>query len=121
MKTYPVAGKVVWSDGQPAAELAGGSVEFAAVEEQALKVSPRGGIGPDGTFHLTTFRENDGAPAGRYRVLVMPPLTMVDDEKPAPPPIMDPRFRSFRTSKLEVVVEPKANDISLPIERAKKR
>ncbi|MBY0459628.1 MAG: hypothetical protein K2V38_20100, partial [Gemmataceae bacterium] len=38
-----VEGKVVWADGSPATELAGGQVIF---ESQAMRITARGEIGP---------------------------------------------------------------------------
>lgn len=122
--TYPVEGSVVWADdGAPAKELAGGMVQFE-LDADAPKdaVSPRGAIRDDGTFRLTTFADGDGAPAGRYRVLVVP-LVWTEGmlgEKKAPPPALDPRFRAFATSGLTATVEPKANAVELRVGRVRK-
>ena len=37
-------------------------------ENKADRFLPSGVVGEDGTFQLTSFSPNDGAPAGRYRV-----------------------------------------------------
>src|SRR5262245_20495486 len=72
-KTYPVQGKVLWSDGKPATELAGGMVQFDLVTwEPKEKVSPHATILEDGSYRLTSFKQHDGAPAGKYRVWVVP-------------------------------------------------
>src|SRR5262245_62694231 len=72
-KTYPVEGRVVWSDGTPAKELAGGMVSFDLItDEPKDKVNPHGDIQEDGSFRLQTFKPDDGAPAGKYRVAVTP-------------------------------------------------
>jgi hypothetical protein len=66
--TYPVTGKVVLPGGKP--------VEHATVvlhpvnDADPEAVKPRGKVGKDGTFALTTYEGQDGAPAGEYRVTV---------------------------------------------------
>src|SRR5947209_5023568 len=59
--TYPVEGKVVWADGSPITELAGGMVQFES-EKLTPNVSARGTIQPDGTFRIGTHNPDDGAP-----------------------------------------------------------
>ena len=62
---YPVMGKVLLADGKPAA--------FATIVFHPAKpdgVKPHGSVGADGSFQLTTYAGNDGAPAGSYRVTV---------------------------------------------------
>ncbi len=71
-RTFPAGGKVIHKNGKP---LTGGSVEFTTVADPLLRVV--GTIGSDGTFTLSTVKDNakaDGAPAGEYRVMVQPPL-----------------------------------------------
>ena len=71
-RTYPVKGTVVFKGGKP---MTAGTVQFNSADDPLLRVM--GTIGPDGTFTLTTVKDNakaDGAPAGEYRVLVIPPM-----------------------------------------------
>src|SRR5262245_51662606 len=63
----PVNGKVVHKDGTP---VTAGMVIFEPVSQ---KVSARGEIHADGTFHLGTNSDNDGAMEGEYKVLIAPP------------------------------------------------
>jgi hypothetical protein len=60
----PVRGSVA-RDGNP---LRGGKIEFTPVAKGQPAV---GLIQPDGTFQLSTNRENDGAMAGGYRITVL--------------------------------------------------
>jgi hypothetical protein len=62
-QTVPVKGKVTYK-GQP---LTQGSITF---EPDGSGREAHGGIQPDGTFVLTTFKEGDGAVAGVHRVAV---------------------------------------------------
>lgn len=113
---YPVQGKVKYSDGEDAKELAGGLVEFESVEG---KNSARGEIRPDGSFEMTTERPGDGVWAGKHKVVVSG--KMPEPDKPRPPRVIDPRFEKYETSGLEVTVEPKKNQITLTVDRAATR
>ena len=53
VRLHPVQGVVVWSDGQPARELAGGAVSLRMEGDAERKTRPNGGIQPDGTFTLS--------------------------------------------------------------------
>ena len=66
--TYSVSGKVLLPDGKPAQHA---TVVFHPTEETGPDVvKPRGKVAADGSFKLTTYDGNDGAPAGEYRVTV---------------------------------------------------
>lgn len=65
--TFPVTGKVL-VNGKPAEHA---TVVFHPVGESGpTVVKPRGKVGADGSFVLTTYDGNDGAPAGDYLVTV---------------------------------------------------
>lgn len=115
---FPVEGRVVFEDGKDATELNKGLVELQSIDVQP-PVGARGEIGADGKFVLGTETEKDGVPAGRYRALVMPPRTIIDESKPLPPPVMERKFQQFETSGLEVTVESKPNNLTLKVERVK--
>ena len=72
---YSAGGKVVYKDGKP---VTGGRVIFEPITN---KVSALGYIQEDGSFRLSTNRENDGAPEGDYKVLVLPPPTPEEGKK----------------------------------------
>ena len=63
--TYPVSGRVVFSDGTP---VTFGSVEFHHAEHD---LTSSGSIEKDGTFRLGTFEDGDGAPAGSHEAVVI--------------------------------------------------
>ncbi len=107
---YPVKGKVVYADGTA---IPGGMIEFESVDHQP-KVNARGRINPDGTFMMGTFAVDDGAVAGKQRVIVIPPMR---DEKAkvATPLAVDLRFANYARSGLEVMVEPKENDLTITV------
>ncbi len=71
-ETFPVKGKVVYENGQP---VPSGMVQFQSQSDQSVLVN--GGIQPDGTFTLSSVKEDyriDGAIAGQHRVTVVPPM-----------------------------------------------
>lgn len=113
-RPYPVRGVVVYEDGQPAKELAGGSVTFTPASDTGQMISS-GSIEDDGTFVLSCKREGDGAIAGKHRVEIeLPGIEGQED---------DPKFRSpkvaidSKSAVQEVTVEPRSNDITLKVTR----
>jgi hypothetical protein len=119
--SYPVHGRVVWSDGSPAKELEGGFVGF---ESLVNDVNARGDIAADGTFSLSSLKKDDGLPPGKYQVVVAPPEPFYDEQAPAQPAIgrrmLPMKYQSYQTSGLESTVEAKENDITLTIDKAKR-
>jgi hypothetical protein len=64
---YTVRGKVLYK-GEPAA---GADVVFQLkIDKSKDPIRPTGKVRSDGTFLLSSFRSDDGAPAGDYNVLV---------------------------------------------------
>jgi hypothetical protein len=63
---YPVKGKVLLPDGKPLTE---GGVEFIGLK---APVTVSGKLGPDGSFSLGMPDSKEGAPAGEYRVRIVP-------------------------------------------------
>ena len=76
--THPVSGAVTFSDGSAVSV---GLIEFLPT---AGGPSPRGVIQPGGTYSLTTYEADDGAPTGDYAVLVSQPQLAVGAMRPAP-------------------------------------
>jgi hypothetical protein len=110
---HPVQG-TVFLDGQPATELAGGTVMFNSSE---LGRSASGEIQADGTFRLGSLKKDDGALPGKYQVTVSPPET---------PPAGERGRRgggskgiAFEEPKIEVVIEAKSNDVPIQLRRRK--
>ncbi len=117
-KFYPVEGKVVYDDGAP---FPGGMVLFESVEAvssngKTLPLSARGTIQSDGSFKLTTRSEN-GALAGKHRVVVSPPPeNMIGLTKP-PVRIVDTKYQRFDTSGLEATVTEGDNNFTFTVTR----
>jgi ribosomal protein S12 len=102
LKTYQVEGQVVFKDGSP--------VKVGIVETKALgkSVQATGTINKDGSFHLTTYRENDGAIAGQHRVVViqMIPVEDIPNYRPSTMGVVHRKHASYNTSELTMSVEP---------------
>lgn len=111
-KTYPVHG-VVTLDGKP---LEGGTVLFESIEPGGhrsggvvggKRYTARASIDPQGRYRLSTFGDNDGAVAGRHRVVVLPDLSQVPDTPGARPPVEVPaKYQWPETTDLEYEVKP---------------
>jgi hypothetical protein len=127
--TFPVSGQVRFDDGQPVPH---GIIEFRS---EQTGVSARAKLDSAGHFVLGTFTLDDGAPAGKYRVVIVqhfdiPPQTHVhthadevaddhsqighDAEKHVA--LADirvaPNFSDYATSPLRAAVEPGDNNQS---------
>ena len=101
---HPVKG-MVSLDGQPATELAGGTVTFNSSE---LHQSASGAIRADGTYLLS-------AVPGKYQVTVSPPEVRPAGERGRH--VATAKMVHFEPAKLEVTVERGDNDIPIPLHR----
>jgi hypothetical protein len=109
---YPVRGTVVYEDGQPAKELAGGTVIFNSDE---LKTSASAEIDAQGAFRVSAVRPGDGLLPGAYQVTIAPPAPPGPREDRAKaPPIIDPGY----VEPSSVTVERKTNQLTLKVRRA---
>lgn len=105
--THIVKGKVVFSDGTP---VQFGDVETLSVDQ---RINARGKIEKDGTFTLTTYKENDGAVAGEHKVVIIQmtgsPLMAAAKMGPIQHTHghdTGAKYRSYDTSGLNFKVEP---------------
>ena len=114
-RRYPVQGKVTFPDGKV---LTRGTVEFQSIG-QSPPSTATGSIQPDGSFELETATAKDGAIPGRHRVVVVGDDEIsTSEERPwkLSKSLVHPRHARFKTSGLEVVVEPKRNAIVIQVE-----
>jgi hypothetical protein len=109
-RVYPVSGKVLF-EGKPAARAI---VKFYAVDPAGKKdsqaVVPQAVVDDDGSFRLTTYSSEDGAPAGKYNVSVFwakPSKGGDDYDKP----LIPARYLNAETSGLTAVVEERATEL----------
>jgi hypothetical protein len=117
VKTYPVRGKVVLTDGN-IKQLDSSHVEFMLESDNTVRAS--GLIGPDGDFEMQSVHDGKvrkGAPEGTYRARIYLSNEGDDDDgrKRRPPPV-HPRFLDFKTSDLSFQV-PTDGDITVTVSR----
>jgi hypothetical protein len=116
-RLYPVEGQLVWSDGQPATDLAGSMVCFESAKHRTVS---RSVVQADGRFRLTTEKPEDGVPDGTHRVYVVEYRTGGGEGEPLSPARMDERFGHPATAGLEVTVPPDGR-VVLKVDRAPRR
>ena len=111
-KTHPVGGRVVYGQEEaPAGDLVGYGVTAVGADPPITAV---GVIEDDGSFVLSTFGDEDGAVAGRYRVALTPPLPYGDE--PPSPVLIDAKYLDPDTSGLEINI-PGDEQVVLTVQR----
>lgn len=86
--TYPVSGQVIFANGQP---LPGGMLRLHPKDPPEREGHAR--LDSDGTFKVSSFGKDDGAPAGRYVVTIDPPPKL---EHAVPTQFLDPATSPWR-------------------------
>ncbi|EMI20934.1 hypothetical protein RMSM_02146 [Rhodopirellula maiorica SM1] len=115
--TYPVYGVVRFPDGKLLRE---GTIEFEISGVQN-PVTATGEIAPDGSFFLGTYQIDDGAVAGRHRVVVIADSVIgTGVERPGllPKSILHPKYRDFNTSDIVIDIQPATNNVVIDVEYA---
>lgn len=99
----PVSGKVVFDEG---GVVRSGIIELTSVDNRH---TARSRISPDGTFHLGTHTNTDGAYVGRYRVIVaqIVPVEDVPATGHAPHGLVHEKYADYATSGLTAEIPPK--------------
>jgi len=116
---FPVAGRVTIKDGGP---LTGGHVFFFEVEESSpspdrQRASSKGAIGPDGTYRMGTYKDDDGVPEGKYKVLVVPPRPPNPDQPPPDWPPFSARYARYKDTPLQYTVIRGKNEYPIEVQR----
>jgi hypothetical protein len=105
---FPVQGKVLLH-GKP---LAHAFVVFHPVERSGPgDLRPRAQAENDGTFFLSTYDSEDGAPLGEYRVTVEKFKPPTDADNGPPVNLLPARFARPDTSRLTARVHEGSNDL----------
>jgi hypothetical protein len=113
---YPVRGKVLTANQKPAT---GAMVTFHPVTPDPKDAArPVGKVDEQGEYRLTTYTENDGAPAGAYTVTIIWPTPKKAPFEPDGPDKLGGKFARPESSPHKVTVEAKPDKevptISLP-------
>src|SRR5262245_20039989 len=107
--THPVSGQVMY-DGKAAAGVKVFLLPTSAPMIPQIPANPHGVTGPDGTFKITTFKDEDGAAEGGYQVILLWPPEAKEGEEASE----EDRLLGWYTavySKLSVHVKPGENRI----------
>ncbi len=72
---------------------------------------PRATVGPEGKFQVSTYGENDGAPAGEYVILVTWEAPNPKNEEASGPDRLGGRYIDPAKSKLTATVEPRPTEL----------
>jgi len=107
-KLYSVKG-MIYINGEPAKDV---NVMFTPVTpfEDGLLLSPAAATDEDGSFRLTSFDPDDGAPAGEYQVTVTFPMSRFNKNLSGIDRLKG-KFSDPKTSGLKATVEPKSNNL----------
>jgi hypothetical protein len=98
--TYPVRGKVLLSNGQPAYPA---SITFYAKDKPGNDAMAL--TGPDGSFALGTFSKDDGAIPGHYAVTIEPLALGTGSAKNLPRITIPKQYLSESNTPLNVEVK----------------
>jgi hypothetical protein len=110
LPVFPVKGTLIL-EGKP---LANADLVFhptTPLPKDASQILPRGRTNEDGAFNLTTYYDNDGAPAGKYRVTVSYRGSHQNLRTSDEPELMPSAYRSPRESVLRAEVQEGDNDL----------
>jgi len=110
-----ISGRVVGRDGKNTGD--------GAIEKQwgpsDFEYAAAGRIEPDGTFRWGTERAGDGAPAGQYRVIVMPVALGDSELAEGKQPAVDGKYTKYGTSGITFEVKPGKNELNITVTRPK--
>jgi hypothetical protein len=100
--TFPVQGRVL-INGKPAA----GVQVFFHPQDELQRGKPRGITDAEGRFHLRTYHDGDGAPAGQYTITLYWPAPYKSNmpaEDQMPPDRLGQRYMNPKASTLRATV-----------------
>jgi hypothetical protein len=110
---YPVQGKIVDAEGKP---VSGATVIFCPAENVYDNANKPAGLSDQhGNFTLTTYAQNDGAPAGEYVVAVEWRTGPKNPDKPrqAPPDRLGGKFSDPKKSPLRATIIKGKKDVEI--------
>jgi hypothetical protein len=115
---YPVSGQVSFK-GNPM--VGGGTISFVPIDADSGK-GAGGKIDAQGNYVMTTYREGDGAPAGKYRVLirqfvVVEPENVPDGQTAGEGGVVMPRTQVSEEQRIpEAYANPQQSDLTVEVE-----
>jgi hypothetical protein len=112
----PVSGKVTFANEVPV----GAQISLVPLNRQEGGIASRGVVQQDGTFKISTYEKEDGAPPGEYVVVVQWfKFVSGDGGSGAGPNVLPVKYASPETSPLKVTVKEGSNELpAITIPRA---
>jgi hypothetical protein len=110
LPVFPVKGKLL-VDGKP---LANANLVFhptTPFAKEASQFLPHARTKEEGAFSLSTYSDNDGAPAGKYRVTVSYRGNHQNGRTNEEPDLMPSVYRNARATALKAEVKEEDNDL----------
>ena len=93
-------------------------VTFHPKVQAVVHPIPSAKVDPQGNFALTTYRSQDGAPAGEYSVtVVLRPVITKEGELELGANVLPPQYSSPKTTKMVTQVAAGANSVPIKIVR----
>jgi hypothetical protein len=109
---YPANGKVTFNGKTPEGACVTLHPKSPTAMPDGRQLTPSGRVNPDGTFALSSYLANDGAPPGEYSVTVEWRKTQGSDEsRVLGPNLLPPKYSKVETSPLEVVIAAGPNEL----------
>jgi hypothetical protein len=110
---YPVKGRIVDSNDKPAV---GALVVFHPIPPDTTDTTkPVAQVDDSGSFTLTTYKENDGAPEGEYGITIIWPQPRKSPFDPPGPDQLKGQYSDPATPKVRFTVEKKPQNEVPPI------
>jgi hypothetical protein len=102
LEVYPVFGELHY-EGQPAT----GATIFLHPQDPSIPVRPQAFVNDDGTFEVMTYRQGDGAPAGRYKATIEWRRAVAGQtaDEHVPPNVVPAAYASPQSTPLEVTIK----------------
>jgi hypothetical protein len=107
---YPMRGRVLDAQGKP---LAGASLIFHPLDAAPddVRHKPATTTDKEGQFTLTTYTENDGAPAGEYAVTIEWRPIPRSPMEPEKPDRLNGKYRDPKTTPFRATVKSGTNEL----------
>jgi hypothetical protein len=112
--THRVRGQLLF-EGVPAARAYVVFQKIGGEEKRAVRAD--GMVEADGSFALSTYTANDGAPEGEYAVTAVWRKPFVDAAGKPGPNTLPPRYAKAETSGLKVTIKPGLNEVVLELHK----
>ncbi len=111
LPVFPVKGTLLL-DGKPLVNATLVFHPLTPFAKDASQILPRGRTNEEGAFSLTTYSDNDGAPAGKYRITVSYRGVHQNHRTNEEPELLPAAYRNPRATLLRAEVQEGENDLA---------